>query len=599
MTNTKKFNILTNPKIVAVLIFAAALMLSISCTKKGDDKDNSLNIAVEANVKGLDPAHASDTYVNLIMSQTHEGLYTYHFLKRPLVLQPQLAEANPEVSKDNLTVTIKIKKGIKYQDDACFKATNGKGRDVTAEDFIYAWKRLADTSVASDGFWIFDGKIKGLNEWKDKLAKKEADYSTPIEGLQAPDPNTLIIKLTEPYFQLQYVLTMVYSSPVPKECVDQYGQEFLNHPIGTGAYKLESWTRNSKIVLVKNPNFRGESYPTEGEDSDKANGFLDDAGKALPFADKVVFSEIIEDQPRWLNFIKGNLDFAGIPKDNFDSAVKDGKLLPDMEKKGLKLQVSEEPDVTYYAFNMEDKVVGKSKYLRQAISMASDYDTLIARYYNGRAVSAQSMIPPTVDGYDPNYKNPYKEFNVAKAKELLKKAGYPDGKGLPTLTFDTISGATSRQLAEFLQQNLLAINVKIDIKVSTWPEFQKRIKEKKSQIWGIAWVGDYPDAQNFMQLFYGPNSSPGSNASNFKNAKFDELYNKSMKLAPGPARTKLYQQMRDIVVEESPWVFNVHRLGYRVQHGWLKNFKRHVMVQDYVKYLRVDPKARAEKKNSL
>ncbi len=599
MVKSKSFNILANPKLAAALIFLAAIMLAVSCTKKEDDTDTTINITLTANLKGLDPAHNSDAYTGAVLPQIYETLYNYHYLKRPLVLQPQLAEAMPEVSKDGLTVTIKIKKGVKFQDDECFKATGGKGRELVAEDFIYSWKRLSDPATVSDGFWIFDEKIKGLNEWREKIGKKEADYSAAIEGLQALDANTLVIKLTQPYFQLQYVLTMGYSSPLPKECVEHYGQEILNHPIGTGPYKLDSWVRNSKIILVKNPNFRGETYPTEGEPSDKAAGLLEDAGKPIPFADRVIFSEIIEDQPRWLNFVKGNLDFSDIPKDNFDTAVHDRKLNADMEKKGMKLQISEDPDVTYYAFNMDDRIVGKNKALRQAISMACDHETLISRYYNGRAINAQSMLPPAVDGYDPKYKNPYKEFNIAKAKELMKKAGYPEGKGLSELTFDAISGASSRQFAEFFQQNMAAIDIKVAIKVSTWPEFSKRLKEKKAQIWGIAWLGDYPDAQNFMQLLYGPNSSPGPNAANYKNAKFDDLYRKSMKLPPGSERTRMYQEMRDLVVEEAPWVFNTHRLAYRISHGWIKNLKRHRMVSDDIKYFRIDPKARAEMKTKL
>lgn len=581
-----------------IAVFLSVLGGLAGCTKSGDENDTTINISVQANVKGLDPIHVSDSYTHEVASQIYETLYHYHYLKRPLVLEPALAETMPEVSKDGLTFTFKIKKGIKFQDDVCFKSNGGKGRELVAEDFIYAWRRLADPAKVSDGFWIFDGKIKGLNEWRDKLGKKEADYNSPIEGLTATDANTLVVKLNEPYYQLLYVLAMPYTAPVPKECVEHYGEEFLNHPVGTGPYKLESWTRNSKIILVKNPNFRGENYPTEGAPGDKEAGLLEDAGKPLPFAEKVVFSEIIEDQPRWLNFLKGNIDYSGIPKDNFDSAIKDGKLNADFEKKAVKLQITDEPDVTYTAFNMEDPVVGKSKYFRQAVSLATDSATLISRYYNGRAKPAQSMIPPTVDGYDPNYKNPYREFNVEKAKELLKKAGFEEGK-IPTITYDTISGATSRQFAEFFQQQMAAIGIKVELKISTWPEFSKRIKEKKAQIWGIAWVGDYPDAQNFMQLFYGANVSPGPNGSNYKNKRFDELYNKSMKLAPGAERTKIYHEMRDIAVEDSPWVFGVHRLGYRVYHSWLKNFKRDPMVADFVKYLRVDGKERVKGKSRL
>lgn len=581
------------------IIAITSLIFTAACTKTSEEDLNTFNVALVGNVKGLDPAHMNDQYTNDVGAHIYETLYSYHYLKRPLTLEPMLAEALPEVSKDGLTHTIKIKKGVRYTDDKCFATTQGKGREVTAEDFIYAWKRLADTSNASEGWWIFDGKIKGLNEWREKLGKKEVDYTTAVEGLKATDSHTLVLTLTEPYYQLHHVLTMNYSAPLPKECVDQYGQEFLNNPIGTGPFKLESWTRNSKITLAKNPNFRGENYPSEGEAGDEAKGLLKDAGKPIPFVEKVVFHEIIEDQPRWLNFMKGNLEISAIPKDSYDSAVSNNQLKPELTTKGISLQISEDPDVTYTYFNMEDPILGKYRFVRQAMSMAYDHVTTLEKFYNNRAIAAQSPIPPTIDGYDPNFKNPYREFNIEKAKELLAKAGFPEGKGLPEFTYDTTSSATARQMAEHFQQMMAAIGVKIAIKVSTWPEFTKKQKEKKSQMGGIAWMADYPDAQNFLQLFYGPNVAPGPNNALYKNKRFDELYVKAKLTPPSPERTKIYQEMRDIVVEDTPWIMGVHRLRYRVLHSWVHNSKISPMNLGTGKYIRIDTKAKAEGKKKL
>ncbi|MDX9731844.1 MAG: ABC transporter substrate-binding protein, partial [Bdellovibrionales bacterium] len=191
-----------------LLAGAVAIALAVTgCTKKRfDENDNSLNLVLRANVKGLDPASANDQYSATVIGQMYEGLLQYNYLKRPYTLEPALAAALPEISKDGLTYTFKIKKGVKFHDNAAFP--DGKGREITAQDFIYSWKRLADPRNVSEGFWIFDGKIKGLNEWATAVKAEKADYDTPVEGLQAPDAETLVVKLTSVYHQLYYVLAM-------------------------------------------------------------------------------------------------------------------------------------------------------------------------------------------------------------------------------------------------------------------------------------------------------------------------------------------------------------------------------------------------------
>lgn len=585
---------LVNTRLAALFLsILTASFLFSGCTKKSDDSKNELQLTVSANVKGLDPIFTSDTYTNEVISNIYEPLLQYNYLKRPLVLEPSVAASMPEVSKDGLTHTFKIKKGVKFQDNAAFP--EGKGRQVTSKDFVYSWKRLADPKNQSDGFWIFDGKIKGLNEWRDGGAK----YDAEIEGLKTPDDETLVITLNKPFFQLHYVLAMVYSAPVAKEVVEKYGKEFLNNPVGTGPFQLESWTRNSKIVLVKNPTWHGGTFPTEGEPGDKEKGLLADAGKPLPLSEKVTYHEIVEDQPRWLNFMKGDLDVISIPKDNFDASIKGNTLGEDLAAKGIQLLIVEEPDVTYTTFNMLDPILGKNLNLRIAISYALDTPTLLEKFYNGRGIIAHSPIPPGVDGYDADFKNPYKEFSIEKAKEYLKKAGYPDGKGLPELEYSTTNTTTARQMAEYVQQNLEAVGIKTRISATSWPQFTDKIRQKKAQMWGIAWSADYPDAENFLQLLYGKNISPGPNGSNYQNKKFDELYEKALKLPAGPERTQIYKDMKAIFVEDIPWVPSIHRLGYWLSQGWIANYKRHAIVAGDAKYLRVDNEKKAKLKEKL
>ena len=579
------------------LSLGLSLFGGLACTKKLDDKDNSLYMYVNSNIKGLDPLSINDTNSNRIASHIFEPLFEYHYLKRPLELKPLVADGMPKVSNKGLTHTIKIKKGVKFHNSEVFP--QGQGRELKIQDFVYQWKRIADKSNKSENFWLLDGKIKGLDQWREDLASGKATYDTPISGLQVIDDYTLKIHLARPYYQLHNILAMTPTAAVPKEAIEKWGKEFLNHPVGTGPYVFESWIRNSKVKLKKNPHWRKVLYPREGAPGDQAKGLLADAGKPLPFADQIIVSVINEDQPRWLNFLKGNLDVAEIPKDNFDSAVAGTKMTPELQAKGVRLDIFEEPDLAYIAFNMEDSFLKKHPKLRQAMSLAYNADIAIEKFYNNRAVKAHSPLPPTLEGYDKNFTNPYRRFNVKKAKALLAQAGFPGGKGLPSFEFSATNSTTARQMANYFKQQMAQINVPIRIATHSWPQFTQRIRERKAQIWGVAWLADYPDAENFLQLLYGKNASPGPNGANFNDSRYNALYEKASKMRPGPARLKLYLQMRDIMVEKTPWIPTVHRLGYHVYYDWVKNYKRHRIISNFMKYLRVDPGQRAKTKASL
>lgn len=585
-------------KLLIKTLTVGFLSLSIftACTSNKSKIENSISISYASDVKALDPVFAEDFYASEVSSQIFETLYSYHYLKRPLEIIPLVAESLPEVSKDGLTYTIKIKQGILFQDNEAFK--DGKGRELVAEDFVYSWKRLMDPANKSQGTWIFDGKVKGFSEWREKMRKGLADYDTPIEGVKATDKYTLQVKLEKPYHQLIYVLAMTYSAPTAKEVVDKYGDEIINHPVGTGPFMLKDWIKSNKIVLVKNPGFREVTYPTEKGDDD-SDSLIEDAGKKLPFIDKLVFNIIIEDQPRWLNFMKGNIDMLSIPKDNFDSSISNDKIVDDLSEKGLQLHVNTEPDLTYIALNQKDPILGKSKKLRQAISLAYNTEGSLKKFYNNRGIVAQSIVPPTIDGYDPEYKNTYKIYDLEKAKKLMVEAGYPNGKGLPEFEYSTTSSTTAVQMGEYFKDQVSKLGIKIKIIPSSWPQFTQKIHDAKTQIWGVAWVSDYPDAENFLQLLYGENVSPGPNGSNYVNKDYDKLYKQALLLPPGEKRTKLYYKMRDISAEELPMIPMIHRQGYYLTHGWIENFKRHITISDSYKYMRVNMEKKKQLKPKL
>ena len=493
----------------------------------------------------------------------------------------------PTVSSDGLTYTFKIKKGVVFQDDVAFEG--GKGRELVAEDFVYSIKRLADPKLQALGWWILDGKIKGLNEWREKHTdSKVVDYNETVEGLQAIDKYTLKFKLTKPFPQFLYSLAMPFTFVVAKEVLDHYGKEFLNHPVGTGPYKLPKFNQTNKIVYTKNPTYREKFYPSDSSEGFKELGYLEDAGKKLPLVDKVVVSVMVEDQPRWLNFQKGNIDYLSIPKDNFDSVVTPSKGVTDeFAKKGISLEINPSLDVTYVAFNHDNKLFSNVK-LRRAMALAYDVNKSNKLFYNNTALPAQSIVPPGIKGHVKSYVNPYRARNLEKAKALLKEAGYPNGEGLPEITYDCPNSTISRQMGDFFRKNMAEIGIKVKVIQNTWPELQNKITKRSVQLYAIAWGADYPDAENFLQLLFGPNKSPGANGSGYDNPEFNQLYKTASVLQDSPERTALYEKMSRIAAEQVPWIFGVHRQSFIMKHSWLKNYLNADVGADRAEYLNIN-----------
>ncbi len=577
-------------KLSLLTVLIVSVFSMISCTKKEELNEKTLNLVVGSEVKGMDPIYSNDRYSSNETARVYESLLDYNYLKRPYQLAPNLAESMPEVSNNGLTYTFKIKKGVTFHDDKAFPG--GKGRELVAEDFVYSIKRLADPKLQGLGWWTIDGKIKGLNEWREKNTKAETvNYDEVVEGMKALDSHTLQFTLVKPFPQFLYSLAMTFTSAVAKEVVDFYGTEFLNHPVGTGPFILPVFKQTNRIEYVKNPNYREKTFPCEASEEFEKIA-KEYCGKKLPLVEKVVVNIIKEDQPRWLNFQKGNLDYIGIPKDNFDAAVTPtNQLATDLSSKGIDLLIQPSLDVTYTAFNLDLDLL-KNKKLRQALSLAYDVETANKLFYNNRALPAQSLVPPGIAGYEKDFKNSYrghgKEEEVARAKKLLAEAGYPEGKGLKELTYDCPSSTVSRQIGEYTKQQFAKIGVKLRVVQNTWPELQKKIDKRQVELWGIAWGADYPDAENFLQLLYGPNRVPGANGSGYDNPAFNRLYESASTMQDTPERTALYEKMTRMAAEEMPWIYGVHRQNYVLKHSWLKNYVITDFEAGTEKYLDVD-----------
>ncbi len=518
-----------------------------ACTKSENEENIMVVHRVQSDdAKTLDPANAYDTISLDVVPSIYETLYQYAYLSETYKPEPLLAADFPKYSKDRLTLTIPLRHGVLFQDDPAFK--ENKGRELKASDFIYAFKRLALPSLDSQGYWIFDGKVVGFSDFHDKLVKASKEnltqvFEEPIAGLQALDDYTIEIKLIKPYPQLLYILCMGFASPIPREAVATYGDEKGNlsdHPIGTGPFLLKNWQRGHKIILERNPTHHTEFYPVSGDAQYQKKGFLEDAGKPLPFLDRIVHHIVKEDQPAWLGFLRGDFDLMTIPKDNFKQAiVNQVNLSPELAAKGLRLTI--EPSVAFYyiSMNSKDKLMAGNKYLRQAISASIDRDKWIEIFTNGRGKKMVNALPPGIPDRPTDSKIKY-DYNLTLAKELMKKAGFPGGKGLPQLNFDLRGSDTlNRQLGEFFVQEFAAIGIQMNVIYNTFPAYLEKAKQGNLQVSYGGWTMDYPDAENNYQLLYGPNKAPGPGESNYDNPAFNKLYEQIAIMENGPKRMAL------------------------------------------------------------
>ena len=601
------------------LIYLFCLFAFFACGNNPYVPENGKLIgytALAEDPRTLDPAQVSDTNSAEILTQIYDSLYQNAYLDRPYKVVPALAADYPvkrifseDVEEKGVTKKVTrmeyiftLRDDIYFQDDPCFPG--GKGRRVIANDVIYSIKRLADPAVQSTGYWLVANKIKGIDEFfKKAAAAGKADYSQEIEGIKALDDRTLSITLTEPFPAFVYVMSMPYTAPVAREAVEYYNMpgrdKFSRHPVGTGAYRLKSWKRQHRIILEKNPCFRKEYYPSTGAPWDRERKLLADAGKQLPFLDEVWYTIIATGQPLWLLFLQGYLDGSGVPQEQFDRVVTKNLELSDaFIKKGISLEIASDLDIYFVAFNMRDPVLGKNKYLRQALSLAYDTDLFNEIFMNGRAINAQGPLPPGVFGYDPNINSPYKTHDLDKAKELLAKAGYPGGVDEKTgkqleLTYDIGSDSTrAREQATFDMRCFEQLGIKMKLQVNTFSQYLERTHKGTFQMTSGGWLADYPDPENFLQLLYGPNAPPNPNSSAFSNPEYDRLYEKMKVMENSLEREAVIHRMVEIVIEECPWIFNFHSPSYVLRHAWYKNGKAHSISGNYRKYMRVDPELR-------
>lgn len=544
---------------------------------------------------GMDPAKIMDVPSVQAVSKIYEGLLEYSYLERPYRVVPLLAEALPVVSSNGLEYTFRIRRGIYFQDDPCFKATGGKGRELTAEDFVYSIKRVADPKVASKGYWAFRDRIAGLDEFREKMGSGVADYSCPVEGLSAPDRYTFRLRLTQPFPAMLWILTMNYAYAVPREAVEYYGDEFVNHPVGTGPYVLRAYVHNYRIEFERNPKWavtgRVERYPERGGAGDAEASLLADAGKPIPFIDRIVQHVIGDASTQWLMFLADQMEMSAISRDNWDAViVQQNELADDLVRRGIVMDKSPSLDTSYIGFNMEDPVVGPNRALRQAMLCAFDREKWV-QFQNGRVVPADGPVPPMMRHGNPG--GTLFPFDLARARELMKEAGYPAGLDPKTgrrleLTLELGSGGSdTRESAEVLASFMEKIGIVVNPSFNNWPAFLKKLEQRQAQMFTLSWLADYPDPENFLQLFYGQNVSPGANHSNYRNAAFDRLYEQALPMPETEEKYALQSAMERIVMQDCPWLFLHHSMSFSLRHAWMQNYKPHDFAYGMIKYYRL------------
>ena len=539
-----------------------------------------------ARIRGFDPAHAGDQASVVATGRIYEGLLQYAYWDRPYRVEPLLAAAMPEVSADRLVWRISLRKGIFFSDDPCFAATGGKGRELVAQDVVYSLLRIADVKVGSGGYWVFRGKIAGLDEFREaSRSAVPTDYGREVEGLRATGPHELEIRLTTPYPQLPWVLAMPYAFVVPREAVEFYGAEFVNHPVGTGPYVLASAKQNYRYEYRANPKWmetaRVETMP--------AHAPTPDAGKALPLAKRIVDSVVGDPSTAWLMFLSEKLDLTDVSRDQWDSIITAEKeLRPELAERGIALSKSPQMSISYVAFNMDDPVVGTNKLLRQALTCAFDSDAWM-EFQNGRMVKPNGPVPPGVAGHS-DAEPPYR-FDLVRAKRLLAEAGYPEGQDPATgrrlkltLELGAADNPEARQAAELLASFLERIGVVLEPSYNNWPAFLQKIERRQAQMFSLTWIGDYPDAQNFLQLFASENASPGPNRANYRSDEFDRLYRELVALPESPGREALCREATAVVMEDCPWILTAHPMAFSVRQARLRNHQRHDFSWGMEKY---------------
>jgi len=570
-----------------IAIVIATLALAAGPAAIAAELAKTLHVAFPTAETGFDPQALNDNYSSTIARAIFEPLYAYEYFGSPTKLVPAAAAALPEITDGGRTFTLKVKSGLRFADDPAFK---GKPRELTAQDFVYSWKRLLDPKLRSYYVHVFENRLQGGDAAIASARKSGTfDYDAPIAGLTAPDKYTIRVRFTEPYYGFQHWLTTVTFAPVAREVVDAHkdaSNRVMEHPVGNGPYRLAEWRRSQKIVLEASPTWRDVVYPAPVTAADAviAKGLT---GRKLPFVPRVEISIIEEAQPRVLAFEKGELDLLQIPSDLAPNLLDGDKLKPEYAKRNVVLHRELEPALAFTYFNLEDPVIGgytpAKIALRRAMLLGYDQPSEIRILRNGQAVPATQMSPPGTEGYDPSLK-PVQQYDPAAARALLDKFGYkdrdgdgfrelPDGKPL-TVEKASTPNAIDRASDELWKKSMDAIGIRMTFTKQKWPDLVKMAEAGKLQMWNLGWILSIPDPDTCYALLYSKQITMMNDA-RLRLPEYDRAYEASRKLPDGPERNALYRKMTEIMVAYGVWELGTFRYSNWLTQPWLKGYKQH------------------------
>ena len=596
-------------KTLAAVPFAASTAAEAQTSAQNGKK--VLRYAFEVAETGFDPVSISDLYSRIVTSHIYDGLFRYDYLARPFKIKPSTAEGLPEVSEDFRTWTVRLKRGIYFQDDPVFK---GVRRELVAQDYVYSLKRFFDPRWKAPAYAdLGNVKLLGMGELREVVlkSKRPFDYETEVAGMRALDRYTLQFKLAEPEPRFIEVIAdnSLYGA-VAREIVEAYGDNIPAHPVGTGPFRLTEWRRSSRIVLERNPSYREVLYEAEPNVDDTEGQALLQRfkGRRLPMIDRVEISIIEEVQPRWLSFLNKQSDVSWlVPYDFVNIAAPKGKLAPFLAKQNVQLYRTLASDVTLTYFNMEDPVVGgyspEKVALRRSIGLAIDIDQEIRIFWRGQAVPAHSGLAPNTVGYDKAYVSVNARHDVAEARSLLDLYGYvdrdgdgwrelPDGSPL-VLQWATVPDQRSRQRDELRRKDMNSIGLRVQFTPAKWPENLKSARAGKLMIWNLGLSSAAPDGRPSFDAGSATHKG-GQNLSRFENKRFDEIYQRIRVLPNGAERDQLFLEGKRLLSVYVPYKYHVHRILTDLAWPWVIGMRRAPYWRDWWLYIDIDAEQQAK-----
>ncbi|WP_426670802.1 ABC transporter substrate-binding protein [Mucilaginibacter sp. McL0603] len=505
-----------------LICFCCAIALILfSCHGSNQSSHKTVfNINLDEGLTSLDPAFCRNQNTTWMDNQLYNGLVQ---VDDSLKILPCIAKSW-DISADGLQYTFHLRNDVYFHDDPLFQG--GVGRKAVAPDFVYSFGRLIDPKVASSGSWIFSDKVKGK------------------QSFIALDDTTFRIKLRQPFPPLLTLLTAQYADVVPHEIADFYGKDFRNHPIGTGPFKLKYWKEGEIMVFLKN-----EKYWEKDKD-----------GSALPHLDAIHATFISDKQTAFMEFVTGNIDFLNDIDGSYrdDILTKSGKITQKYKGKFI-LNSAPYLNTIYLGMLVDSNlpIVKNSPLkllkIRQAINYAIDKQKMIKYLRNSLATAGNAgFIPAGMPGFDAQKVKGY-TYNPDKARQLLAEAGFPDGKGLPDILLTTTIGY--RDLIEYVQGQLDQVGINTHVEIVQSASLRELVSKNGINFFYGSWLADYPDAENFMAVFYSKNKIPwGPNYTGFNNKHFDALFEQAYHETTDAKRYALYQQMDNIVMQQSPVV---------------------------------------------